>query len=107
MAMQAELRVEPDVLISKSSEMANIRSQTSSIMEEIKSQMASLTGAWEGEAASAFQAQFNKTHADIESMLKIVDEYSADLSDIGQTYKTAEAKVSEASSALPGNVFGA
>lgn len=106
MAMEAALKVDPQVVLSKSGDMKNIRTNLSSIMQQLEDKIRSLTNTWESEASTAYQTQFGKIHKDIEEMLHIVDEYTRDLDEIAQNYMTAEQRVQQASSALPGDVFG-
>ena len=106
MAMQAELKVDAQVVLGKSSEMKNIRNTLSGIMQQLKDRIQALTSSWESEASTAYQTQFNKIHKDIEEMLHIVDEYTRDLDEIAQNYITTEQRVIQLSSALPGDVFG-
>jgi WXG100 family type VII secretion target len=104
--MNAALKVDPQVVLSKSGDMKNIRSSLSTIMQQSEDKIHSLTNTWESEASTAFQTQFGKIHKDIEEMLHIVDEYTRDLDEIAQNYTTAEQRIQQASSALPGDVFG-
>ena len=106
MAMQAALKVDAQVVLSKSGEMKNTRNSLSGIMQQLEDKMRSLTNTWESEASSAYQTQFGKIHKDIEEMLHIVDQYTYDLDEIAQNYITAEQRVQQASSALPGDIFG-
>jgi len=106
MAMDAALKVDAQIVLSKSGDMKNIRTNLSNTMQQMEDRIHSLANTWESEAATAYQTQFNKIHKDIEEMLHIVDEYTRDLDDIAQGYITVERQVQEASSALPGDVFG-
>ena len=106
MAMQAVLKVDAQQVLSKSNEMKNTRGILSNIMEQIKDRMNSIKNFWESEAATTYLTQFTKIHKDIEEMLRIVDEYTKDLDEVAQGYITAEQRVAQASSALPGDVFG-
>jgi len=102
MSMTSELKAKGQEIINKSSEMKNIRTRLSGIMQDIKSKVASLNTSWDTEKASpAFQAQFTKTHKDIEEMLNVVDEYTHDLDIVGDKYIRVEGTVADASSQLP------
>ena len=105
MPMQAALKVDADVVLNKSSEMKAIRSSLSNTMQQIEEKIRSLANTWESEASTTYQAQFAKIHKDIEEMLRIVDEYSRDLDEIAQNYKTAEQRIEQASAALPIDVL--
>ena len=106
MAMSAELRVDPQVIISKSGDMKSIRARLSSIMQDMKTRFQSLNTSWDSEAASAYQAQFNRIHKDIEEMLNIVDEYTHDLDEVAQIYTRLERDGVGKAGSLPPDVFG-
>ena len=106
MAMQAALKVDAQVVLSKSGEMKTIRGTLSNIMEEVKTKVNSLANTWESEASSTFQSQFTKIHKDIQEMLYIVDEYTHDLDEVAQNYISTEQRIQQASAALPSDVFG-
>jgi len=104
--MTAELRVDPQVLLNKSGDMKGIRSRLSSIMQDLKGKFQSLNVSFEGEEASAYQAQFNKIHKDIEEMLNIVDEYTRDLDEVAQNYIKVKGIIIDETNSLQTNVFG-
>jgi len=106
MAMNAALKVDAQVVLSKSGDMKNIRTSLGVIMDQVQTKVRSLTNTWESEASTAYQNQFGKIIKDIEEMLHIVDEYTHDLDEIAQNYITTEQKIEQQSSALPGDVFG-
>ena len=106
MAMTAELRANPQEILSKSGEMKSIRTRLSSIMQDMKGRFQALNSSWDSEASATYQAQFTKTHKDIEEMLNIVDEYTRDLDEVAQNYLTTERKLEDIANSLPGDVFG-
>jgi len=106
MAMSATLVVDPQVMKTKSDEMKGYRSSLTTTMDDLKSKVSSLaTEIWESDSSTAFQKQFTQLHNDLEEVLKIVDEYTADLDEIADRYITTEQKLAEAANALPGDVF--
>jgi len=105
MAMQAELKVSSQQVLGKSGEMKGIRTQLSSIMEEMKQRFVQVSSVWDSEASTAFRNRFNMIHADIERMLKIVDEYTHDLDEVANAYRTTEQQLENNAGALPGNIF--
>jgi len=107
MAMNAELRVDSQIVLNKSADMKNIRARLSNIMQDMKARFQALNTSWDSEASAAYQAQFNKIHRDIEEMLNIVDEYTRDLDEIAHNYIATERRLQEVSSSLPSDVFGA
>ena len=106
MAMNAELKVDAQVVIAKASSMQNIGGNLSRIMEDMKGKVQSLQADWESDAARTFLAQFSKLHKDIDEMLNISKEYAADLNAIAQTYISAEEAANQEAAALPSDVFG-
>ncbi len=104
--MNAELKAQPQEIVSKAQEMKSIRGQLTGLMEAVKTEISGLNTTWQSEAASTYQAKFGQVHDDIEMMLNIVDEYSGDLMEIAQIYQKAESEVESTSSTLPGDVFG-
>ena len=84
------LKVQPQVLVSKSMELNSEKGNLSVIMDEAKSKMASLTGTWRSVSSDEFQARFRQVHADIDGMLAVVAEYSKDLNDAASAYERSE-----------------
>lgn len=87
------LKVTPQVLVAKSSELSAEKNQISAIMEEAKMKMAGLTGTWQSQASDEFQSRFRQIHGDIDEMLNAVAEYVKDLSEAGAVYERAEQAV--------------
>lgn len=95
------LKVQPNVLISKASEMATQKNTISSIMEQCKNEINSLQAAWKSEAADAYRAKFNGVYDDIDNMILIVDSYIKTVNDLANIYEQAEKKAATASEGLP------
>ena len=105
MAMSEDLRVNGQNILGKSGDMKSIRGRLSNLMNDMKAKFQSLNSSWDSEASASYQAQFNKTHKDIEEMLNIVDEYTRDLDEIGQKYISTEQKLGDIAASLPSDVF--
>lgn len=105
MAMEGNLLVTPEQLISTSNEfnstMQQIRSITTSMTDTVKS----LTGQWEGEASSAYQNKFGELQDDINKMAAMIQEHVTDLNDMARRYQDAEKASQELASSLSGNVI--
>jgi len=100
------LRVRPQVLMAKANELTSERNSLSSMMEDVKGKLASLTGTWQSVASDEFQARFRQVHNDIEGMLAVVAEYAKDLNDAAVVYERAEQTVkSTVQTTSTGGVF--
>ena len=99
--MDIILKVQPDVLLSKSGELSNEKNTIISLMDQAKSEINSLTGVWKSEASDEFQARFKQVYDDIDNMLAIVSEYISDLNEVPNVYTTAEKAAKSAAEGLP------
>ena len=99
--MNITLKVQPDVLIAKSSELSTERTAIMALMDQAKSDIGSLTGVWRSEAADEYQSRFRMVYDDIENMLAIVAEYVSDLNELASVYASAERAAKSAAEGLP------
>lgn len=100
------LKVQPDVMLSKSGELSTEKSTISSLMDQAKSEITSLTGTWKSEASDEYQSRFRQIYDDIDNMLATVSEYISDLNEVANVYSTAERAAKSAAEGLPvGDVF--
>jgi len=95
------LNVRPEILIAKANELDAEKNIVSSIMEEAKSKIASLTGVWRSSASDEYQVRFRQVHMDVDNMLSTVSEYVRDLTETANLYTNAERAASDASQSLP------
>ncbi len=105
MAMTGSLLVTPEKLISTSEEFNTAMGQVNSLTTSMMDLVHGMSGAWEGEASSAFQNKFNELQDDIQKMSNMIKEHVTDLQQMAKTYQTAEQKSQEISNALSGNVL--
>ncbi len=105
MAMTGNLLVTPEKLIETSSEFSSCMSQVNGLTTSMMDLVHSMTGTWEGEAASAFQNKFNELQDDIQKMANMINEHVTDLNEMASIYQKAESKSQEISGALSGNVL--
>lgn len=104
--MTAELRVEYTVVISKSNDMQDNKGRMEQTMERIDQIITGLKPVWEGQASELFQAKYTVLHTSIERMLRVAQEYSTDLGEIAETYRSAEERArGEADRLRSENVF--
>lgn len=95
------LKVQPDVLISKASEMSNQKNTITSIMEQCKTEINSLQAVWKSEAANEYQTKFKGVYDDIDNMVMIIDSYIKTVNELANIYEQAEKKATAASEGLP------
>ena len=88
--MSAELRVSYTVVITKSDDMQNKKGTIADIMGFIEDKITALSSIWEGSAFEVFKNKFNNLKADINKMLRVAQEYSDDLKEIAESYRSAE-----------------
>jgi WXG100 family type VII secretion target len=99
--MDISLKVQPEVLLAKSGELANEKTTIIGLMDQAKSEITSLTGTWKSEASDEFQGRFKQIYDDIDNMLAIVSEYISDLNEVANIYTTAEKAAKSAAEGLP------
>jgi WXG100 family type VII secretion target len=99
--MDVILNVKPDVLVAKAGEITSEKGTVMGLMDEAKSNIASLAGTWKSEAADEFQRRFKELYADIDALLAILTEYISDLTEAADIYKNAETAAKSAAEGLP------
>ena len=105
MAMSA-LRVEPSKLKAKAAEFSQDGKAIDKITKDMFTTVNALNGAvWSGDAQKAYTSRFKKLQDDVANMLKIVNEYSNDLTAIANEYMKAEKENQAASSKLKTDVI--
>lgn len=105
MAMTGSLLVTPEKLISTSGEFSTAMSQVTTLTTSMMDLVHGMAGAWEGEAATAFQGKFNELQDDIQKMANMIKEHVNDLQEMAKSYQAAEKKSQEISNSLSGNVL--
>ncbi len=99
--MDITLKVQPEVLTSKTNEIASERTTISSLMDQAKAEITSLNGVWESPAAEEYQSRFRQIYDDIESVIGVVSEHISDLYEIANIYTTAEKAAQSQAESLP------
>jgi len=107
MAMNAALRVDAQVVLRKSDEMAKIGKGLENAISQNQNQLKTLTMTWESDAAREFYNKYSTMSTDINELLNIAAEYAQDLRDVANNYIATEKQVLDKASGLPTNVFGA
>ena len=103
--MEGQLLVEPEKLISTSTEFDTTGGQVKSITDNMLSIVKALNSSWVGEAATAYQSKFNELEDDMNRIYSMISEHVRDLQEMAGVYQQAEAKNVEESSGLPGDVI--
>ena len=103
--MTGTLKVDPQKLISASTEFHSSASRMQSLTNEMMSIVRSTTAAWQGEAQASYANSFQQLDDDMQKLYRIVTEHSTDLSEMAQTYINAENANQQAAAALPKDVL--
>jgi WXG100 family type VII secretion target len=99
------LKVTPEILTSKSTEVANkVRTMTTHF-EELKGLVDKTKGYWLGEAGDQHRQMYEDLVSDIEEILKRLGEHPVDLVTIAQKYSDVELKIQQDIAALPGDII--
>jgi WXG100 family type VII secretion target len=99
--MNIILKVQPEALSSKSNEITVEKNNILSTLEQVKSEMNGLVGAWKSPASDEFQLRFKQLYDDMENVIAIINEYVSDLNEAAGIYTTAESSVKAATEGLP------
>jgi len=94
-------RVDTNVLTAKADEMNGEKSTIIQIMDQAKTEIASLTGTWKSAASDEFQNRFRQIYDDIDNMLAITSEHISDIKEAAQIYARAESAATTAAEGLP------
>lgn len=95
------LKVKPDVLSAKASEMTVQKNTIVSIMEQCKNEINSLQTSWKSDASNEYQIKFRNVYGDIDNLIKLVDSYIKTINELANIYESAERKATSASEGLP------
>lgn len=99
--MEITLKVDPQILVAKSNELSAERTTISGLMDQVKSDVKSLSSVWESEASNEYQNKFVQVYDDIENVLAIVSEHISDLAKAAEVYSMAFTTIGAQVSELP------
>ena len=99
------LKVTPEQLISTSDEFNSCGAQIRTLTSNMTSLVDGLKGAWEGEAATAFNTKFHQLDDDMQKMYRMIDEHVKDLQAMAQEYMKAETAAQDMANSLAGDVI--
>lgn len=103
--MEGILKVTPEKLIQTSGEFATTGNQMKNLTSEMMSQIQSMQGIWQGEAANAYGTKFRSLQTDMDKLYRMVQEHVKDLQEMAGQYKMAETGNAEQGSGLNSNVI--
>jgi len=95
------LTVDPTVMSAKADEIETQKAAIQQTLEEASQTVKALEADWESEGSRTFQSKFAELADDVESVLKIIGEYIADLRAMAQEYIRTEASVADVAGGLP------
>ncbi|MHC1734647.1 MAG: WXG100 family type VII secretion target [Erysipelotrichaceae bacterium] len=99
--MQISLKVQPEILTSKASEINAEKTAITGIMEQVKGEMNSLVGSWKSSSSDEYQAKFKQLYNDMENVFVILTEYINDLNEAASVYSAAESSAKAIIEGLP------
>ena len=104
--MNMQLKVKPEVLISKSNELSGEKNKVLGTMDQMKTEINSLAAAWRSEGADEYQNRFRRVYSDIDQIMQTLSVYITDLNEAANLYSNAENTVKTSNEGLPaGSVF--
>lgn len=99
--MATTLRVTPDVAKSKAAEMQTKGQEIRSITSNVTALIDGLIGrVWSGEAETAYLNSYHAAVADVEKLIKLVEDNAIHLNEIAAAYATTETEATTRSSSL-------
>lgn len=99
------LKVTPEILTAKSTEVANKVNAMKNHFEDLKGFVDKTKSYWLGEAGDKHRKMYEDLLVDIEEILKRLSEHPVELVEIAQRYADVELKIQQEISALPGDVI--
>lgn len=99
------IKVNPEELLRASSEFGSKASTVGNLTTEMMNTVTGLSSIWEGEGATTYIGKFRELEDDIQKMIRMIQEHSEDLQQIGSAYIAEESEVSELAASLSGDVI--
>lgn len=103
--MDGILRVTPETLESTANEFSSKGTTVSGLTAQMMEIVQGLSGAWEGEAATAYIGQFQQLDTDIQKMNRMIQEHATDLTEMATRYRSAETENQQEAMSLEGDVI--
>ena len=99
------LKVTPEVLTSKSTEVANRVNKMKTYFNDLKTLMEKTSAYWEGEAGDKHRQMYKDLLDEVDEILRRLGEHPVDLVTIAQKYSDVELKIQEEIQSLPGDIL--
>ena len=103
--MTGTINVSTEKLLSTSSEFSSQGNTISSITSEMLNLVASLSSAWEGEAATAYLTKFKSLEADIQVLNRMIQQHVNDIQQMANVYSEAEQANADTAASLSSGVI--
>ena len=103
--MEGTIKVDPQQLISASSEFSTNGNQVQTLMNEMVNKMNNLGTTNTGDAISSFIAKANGLQNDIAKLNAMIQEHAKDLQEMAQVYSSAESAAQSEADALQTSVI--
>lgn len=86
----ASIRMNPDLLDQKASEVRTYKAQHDEAIAKIKALVASLTEFWEGDAQKNFEANFNSMESTFNAFSESLESYAKDMNKTAEAFRIAD-----------------
>lgn len=103
--MNIQLKVTPEQLKAKASEVSAEIKEMQSAFEELASIVSRTSVYWLGEAGDCHRRIFEGNREEVEIMIRRLKEHPADLLQMADLYEKTEEKIQEATEALPADII--
>lgn len=103
--MEGIIKVSPQLLTSTASEFSSQGTAINSLTGEMMNLITGMSATWEGEAAAAYITRFKGLEDDIQKMVRMVQEHSADLEEMAQVYAQTDTANAEEANSLSSDVI--
>ena len=100
-----ELKVTPDTLVTKSTEVSQKVEEMKRHFETLKTVVDKTKGYWLGEAGDMHRQMYHDLQDDIDEILKRLGEHPVDLLAIAQKYTDVELSIQREIMELPGDII--
>ncbi|WP_407385728.1 WXG100 family type VII secretion target [Ruminococcus sp.] len=99
------IKVSPEKLLSTAQEFSSQGSNISSLTSQMLNIVSSLSGAWEGDAATAYMNKFKTLESDIQVMNRMIQEHVNDLEQMANLYSQTEQSNADDAASLASGVI--
>ncbi|MBQ6376547.1 MAG: WXG100 family type VII secretion target [Lachnospiraceae bacterium] len=105
MAAEGMIKVSPELLSNTATDLSGKATQLQTLTGQMLELADGLTSAWQGEAATAYITKFHQLDDDMQKMYRMIQEHSADLTEMAAAYSQAENQNAELAQSLVAEVI--